>query len=434
MISEVLSKIEQKHLRALIDEQGSESQTLDFKKELNTTKYGKFKLAKHIGAFANSSGGDIIVGMDEKRIIENGEKKRASTAHKLVGIESIVNGKPVGEWVHDVIRPHISPEVEFQCHSVKLEGEERIALVIRVYQSSRRPHMVTLNGDYRYYHRTEFASVPAGDYLVRLMYEETQQHRSSFKEFLTERHLWTPNDPEFAQNEFSNKIKNGTQERFMTNDPHIDYTHVPFLTFAATPIWPRNMLDLASQGFVAQLNLYNISQTSQSTIREPLFKYGIQTAQLRGSSRYLVHNPTTVRADAWKQYVLIFRNGHIELCQGARSFDNHSALSPNIFLRLPGTRRLLENFLKFAKDLYAFAKYPDQVSIRIAGHSLRNTSMYGVPTNGNSLPTDENALLESWEINLSSLSDQEILDFSFSIGDCIANIYDVERMDRDPLM
>ena len=85
MINVPLDKIDKDTINALIDDCVREDKTLDYKEklEINSDNQKKEFLAD-ITAFANSSGGDLVIGIREKKDI-NG--KNTGEPEDIIGFE-----------------------------------------------------------------------------------------------------------------------------------------------------------------------------------------------------------------------------------------------------------------------------------------------------------------------------------------------------------
>jgi len=144
-------------LHRLIDDQVSESLTLDYKASaaLQRTDGKKADLSKDVSAFANSAGGILIYGLRE---------------HNQIPIEIDDGLDPTeisNEWIEQVVNSRVSRRIDgIGIHQIPLTGTRagRVAYVVEVPLSSWAPHMAS---DHRYYKRFNFESVPMEDYEVR---------------------------------------------------------------------------------------------------------------------------------------------------------------------------------------------------------------------------------------------------------------------------
>jgi len=112
----------------LIDEiKNGESSVLEFKRELPTD--GK-KYLKTIVAFANSKGGRIVIGVDDK-------------THEAVGVDNdkvfqIMDA--IANAVSDSCEPMIVPDIKFQTI------EDKLIIVVEVHQGQNKPYYLKTEG------------------------------------------------------------------------------------------------------------------------------------------------------------------------------------------------------------------------------------------------------------------------------------------------
>jgi predicted HTH transcriptional regulator len=141
-----LKEEDEPFLQSLIKGKVKESLNLEYKGEMTN----HVKLAKVVSSFANSSGGIIIFGIEEKD----------SLPVKLNPLES-----ELGETIENVLLTSISRSITFKITSINSTIEKnKKYFVIYVPKSSSGPHMVTSKGECRYhkraYSRKNFSSVP----------------------------------------------------------------------------------------------------------------------------------------------------------------------------------------------------------------------------------------------------------------------------------
>jgi hypothetical protein len=125
--------ISKESLEALIASAIAEGQTLEYKRAINVeTGKAKLEFCADVAAFANSSGGDIIFGMDE-----DGDGKAEAL-------------KPLADFTKDrtelrlrqILNAHVDPAIPglaFEAVEVSLGS---FALVLRIPRSWNRPHSV----------------------------------------------------------------------------------------------------------------------------------------------------------------------------------------------------------------------------------------------------------------------------------------------------
>jgi len=139
-------------LQRLVDDEIQESLTLDYKASpaLSNNNKSRDELCKDVSAFANSAGGQIIYGIEEKdrkpiKIDQGSDLKR--------------------EWLEQVIDSNIQPRVEGLLITPIPVGGGRHAYVLAIPQAATSaPHQAP---DKKYYKRQNFQSVPMEDYEIR---------------------------------------------------------------------------------------------------------------------------------------------------------------------------------------------------------------------------------------------------------------------------
>jgi len=143
MIDRELKDVTEADLQRLIDTPVMEGDRIEYKGLLSLgTDDAKKKFLASIASFANASGGDLIYGMEA----DNG---CPVTLKALANFNSDANGIRI----RDLIRTGIAPTVftaEPRAVSLAQGGE---VLVIRVRKTWAGAHMVTYNGDNRFYTR-----------------------------------------------------------------------------------------------------------------------------------------------------------------------------------------------------------------------------------------------------------------------------------------
>jgi ATP-dependent DNA helicase RecG len=100
-----------------------EGKTLEFKRDLSSPK----SVLKSIVAFANTAGGRLIIGVNDKQ--------------EITGVERPLNEEErICNLIADSISPRIVPNIEL------VTIEEKTLMVIEVFVSSSRPHWINSDG------------------------------------------------------------------------------------------------------------------------------------------------------------------------------------------------------------------------------------------------------------------------------------------------
>lgn len=161
-------------LTAIIAAQATEGPHLDFKRELpRSDGSGRHEVLADISAFANSSGGDVIYGIDE-----DGEG-RASAIAPLVG-----NADEEARRIQDVLMNGLEPRVPgIEVHGVNVDSG--FVLIVRVPQSWAGPHRVKSNQHFfvREGSRKRQLDVPE----VRGLFLRSEHQAQKVRDFRTDR-------------------------------------------------------------------------------------------------------------------------------------------------------------------------------------------------------------------------------------------------------
>ena len=135
-------------IESLIQDQIGESLTLEYKKDLGTKNS---EIAKDISAFANTSGGVIIYGIEE-------DGRIPTSKHWIEGAK-------IKEKIENIILTVIQPRLrDVVINPISNpENSSQAIFVVNIPESPDSPHMA----DHSYYRRYNFQSVPMEDYEVK---------------------------------------------------------------------------------------------------------------------------------------------------------------------------------------------------------------------------------------------------------------------------
>jgi hypothetical protein len=146
----------------LIENEVEESIHIEFKGAgaLYNNEHKKVEIAQDVSAFANSDGGFIFYGIDEKQ-------------HKADSIDFIDGNVFTKEWLELVISSQISKRVEVIIFPVRFGGDiAKSVYVIKIPLSYSAPHQVNKNK--LFYKRYNFQAVPMAEYEIRQCYERKE--------------------------------------------------------------------------------------------------------------------------------------------------------------------------------------------------------------------------------------------------------------------
>lgn len=139
---------ELRDIQSLIENKIEESLSLEYKRELDQHNT---EIAKDISAFANTSGGAIIYGIDES----------GGVPTSIIWIKA----KNTKERIENIILTNIQPRIKDVMIDPILNPDtsSQAIFVVNVPESPDAPHMA----NHRYYRRYNFQSSPMDDYEVK---------------------------------------------------------------------------------------------------------------------------------------------------------------------------------------------------------------------------------------------------------------------------
>jgi len=150
ILDKPLSEITEEELNFLVSEKISEGKNIDYKLELysNSPKDKKEFLAD-ITSFANSAGGYLLIGVEEKKGIPI----------KISGLKDIDTDHE-NQWMENLIRTSIEPRIaNIQIQPIYLKNKN-IVLVIKIPKSWSGPHVVKHEKHWRFYSRNSVGKYP----------------------------------------------------------------------------------------------------------------------------------------------------------------------------------------------------------------------------------------------------------------------------------
>lgn len=162
MLSRDLDQIDEQGLRSLEANQIPESLNLEYKRELSLkTRDEKREAAKDVSALANTAGGRILYGIDEKRLPDGS---------RVAGPICPLSDGQIDSILADVIVNAAHPRPRFASRKVPITSGGFV-LVVEVYDSlGRELHMVSGYGEDRFYRRHPQGVFPMTEAEVREAY------------------------------------------------------------------------------------------------------------------------------------------------------------------------------------------------------------------------------------------------------------------------
>jgi hypothetical protein len=192
--------------------QEREGYHLDFKVEVGDPEKAKKELAKDISAFANTSGGFLIIGVDKN--------------YNIVGVNTMIQNKSIDEWINQILSSNVEPNVfYFDPKIISIPNSEKVILVIHIPESTKKPHIVVESS--KYHIRINDSSKPANHNQIRDMFEFSKNRTDEFNDFLKKRKLLDEDGAEFGLNINSKKLFSEVPSKAGLPKPHILFSLIP---------------------------------------------------------------------------------------------------------------------------------------------------------------------------------------------------------------
>lgn len=145
MINKKIEEITEYDLQALIDNKVLESKTIEYKREPpNNSDSDKKEFLTDITSFANSSGGDLIFGIEQDN--QTGEPK------SINGIE-VENVDKEKTRLDNIIRSGVEPRILSVAIQPIPLSNSKFVILIRILKSWIGPHRVIFGGHAKFYAR-----------------------------------------------------------------------------------------------------------------------------------------------------------------------------------------------------------------------------------------------------------------------------------------
>lgn len=215
-IDKDLKNITQEDLENLVKNKRQEDTFLDFKRDnYGKTDTDKKELLKDVSAFANGSGGEIIIGIEEDNM---------SQAKSLYGFTSN-NIAMEKNRIEQIIMNGLEPKLDnFKVRYINLTNN-RYAMIIRIEHSPLFPHMVSYQRFNKFYMRKSDKNLLLDVYELRNLFLKSENFMQEIRKY---------------NNEIIEKIISGKTIIPTVNAPKILINFIPFDAFTK-----QNYLDLA---------------------------------------------------------------------------------------------------------------------------------------------------------------------------------------------
>lgn len=180
----MINKPKKEDIENLLENKISESKRLDYKEVLLLgTSEKRVELLTDIAAFANTSGGDLIYGIIEKRD-SHGEK--LGVPESICGLGNF-NFETVKQQIENAMRDSIHPRLSgVQFH--KVDGFEKgPVFIIRIPKSMNAPHLVSKGKYSLFYARNNAGKYPLDAGEIRSAVLQSENIWDKIRLFRTER-------------------------------------------------------------------------------------------------------------------------------------------------------------------------------------------------------------------------------------------------------
>ena len=149
-----LSEVEFSDIQNLKDAKIEESAILDYKEQLISEN----DIIKHVTAFSNTSGGDLIFGIKER----GGGRYPVD----IPGIEDNVNK----ERLEQIIISNIRPRIGVQFREIDIPNSNRVILIIRISEGQNQPYYDMKS--HRYYKRYNYEAIHMDEFEIESLYQK----------------------------------------------------------------------------------------------------------------------------------------------------------------------------------------------------------------------------------------------------------------------
>lgn len=389
--------------------QEREGYKLDFKREIGNPDKAKKELSKDISAFANSTGGYLIIGVDKQ--------------YNITGIDTTIQNKPVDEWLNQVLSSNIEPQLFYHDPRViSIPESDKVIVVIHVPESSKKPHIVT---EWNLYHlRVNDSNKTANHGQIRDMFEFSKNRTNELDAFLQKKNLFDEESPDFGMNRNSRELLSNIPDDHGFARPHLLYSFIPK--------YPSTVkLNMSMEDFKTWLN----SNTAGY-------------APLPGSSIFRIgyNDDTTLHGIVLKNvfdkklrsYVEILDNGYIEVGASSSFTFGYKDRSERKMVALHPTYIVgfQMQLMGFAKRYYQLIKYYDEVILQISFVNMERLKLWGFNGHYNSMTHYE--MGEIWNkhhpnfkliqnFNPATLTDEGILTIAKDTAEKICRAFGLDK-------
>lgn len=327
-----------------------ESVILDYKGVIAGKPKDKAELAKDVSALANSAGGYIVIGVEEKR---------GKPVHPPTGLSRILDGHKVEEWIGQVVASNISPRAPVTIRPIDHGTDpDKCLVVIHVSVSPRAPHMVTAKGDNRYYRRyfkrQQFESLPAEEYEVRELFHRSTRMRDEVQALLGSRGFGRLDVGDYGGNVQSRRLSMNQLWEGRASEL-IRANHFVLLTSCPEVLIPKKV-SVGSDDFWDWMD-------ADDRKYSPARRF-VPYEEKRPVSQGALFFVTEAKLDLWSVYLYVHDTGYVEMgLSVARSFNGLMGFALTTIVARYG------QLLRFTADLYDQYSilWPAQAAVHLSG-------------------------------------------------------------------
>lgn len=351
-------------LEALVHQRvAPENQHLEYKRELDGSDKSKRTLLEEVAGFANTDGGYLIYGVEE-------HDGKPTT---ICGTVSKIGNQPIEDWINDVLISDFDERVRYEITPPMSLQDGRVVLVLHIPESLRKPHMITYEGRNRYYTRHNRTTLPARHSEVRDMFGASRKSRDAVEEFMKSRHIFDENDPQFAQNENTERLI----DRSMGCDKQ------PFLLHSVIPLFlDDERIHTASKEFDEWMGMHE--RGFQPDAHTQIFKSHTKQVHLHGAL-YPEVLPRSSQEDeeVYYDYIEVLNNGYIESGLSSEVFWNSANNSlddqrkTHPVMNLGFTTGYTWLLLGFATAFFRNYNYLDEIIFQVNIANVRGFALGG---------------------------------------------------------
>jgi hypothetical protein len=176
MINKGLSDITENDLLSLINEGVSEGRNLDYKRDLpKSNDEGKKEFLADVSSFANTSGGDLIFGIEEEHGLPT----------NIIGLQTVDMDFEVRR-LDSILASGISPRIKYELRVLTLQSGEKV-LIVRTVRSWLGPHRVVFKGHDKFYGRNSAGKYPLDVTELRTAFNLSGTTNERIRAFRTDR-------------------------------------------------------------------------------------------------------------------------------------------------------------------------------------------------------------------------------------------------------